>query len=418
MQPSPPPEKTKVSSSDDKQDKPKILPSPELNPLTNPVLGRNMGRWAEVYFTSPPEKREQAVQELLQELERESSGGEVPTPSIAAGDESGQLAQGKFSEEARTSSAVTPSPAAPLREEFMQCVSCGRLALAEQKFCGGCGFPLPTGKVNGNATEKFGEEEIDRLQIAAHSFLHDNASWEGGVKPSAEDTPRLFHDHEVRRHRRSRTMMTVSLTILVATLFYVAARETAAWLRAHDATKVATKAVPSAPGPAQPTQAVNAEEVTQAAVPRDAVPDRALSPKRTGSSPATRNGQTDLAEPKSSAAVPSRQKPTSPANAGDEELKPPTDLGRPGTEELAIAESYLHGTQGKTHDSTQAVQWLWKSVAKQNAAAALLLSDLYIKGDGVPQSCDEARLLLDAAARKGVRGAGERIRDLPKLGCQ
>jgi TPR repeat protein len=47
-----------------------------------------------------------------------------------------------------------------------------------------------------------------------------------------------------------------------------------------------------------------------------------------------------------------------------------------------------------------------------------LLSDLYMTGDGVPRNCDQARLLLDAAARKGVPGAGERIRDLPNLGCQ
>ena len=53
-----------------------------------------------------------------------------------------------------------------------------------------------------------------------------------------------------------------------------------------------------------------------------------------------------------------------------------------------------------------------------NAAAALLLSDLYVTGDGVPRNCDQARLLLDAAARKGVPGAGERIRDLPNLGCE
>ena len=45
------------------------LPRPELNPLLNPVLGEHMGRWAEVYFTSPPEKREEAVLELLRELE-------------------------------------------------------------------------------------------------------------------------------------------------------------------------------------------------------------------------------------------------------------------------------------------------------------------------------------------------------------
>ena len=46
----------------------------ELNPLTNPVLERNLVRWAEVYFSSPPGKREQAVNKLLEEIKREASG--------------------------------------------------------------------------------------------------------------------------------------------------------------------------------------------------------------------------------------------------------------------------------------------------------------------------------------------------------
>jgi TPR repeat protein len=83
-----------------------------------------------------------------------------------------------------------------------------------------------------------------------------------------------------------------------------------------------------------------------------------------------------------------------------------------------VAESYLSGRQGKLRDSSEAAKWLWKSVAKQNAEAALLLSDLYVRGDGVPQNCDQARLLLDAAASKGAPGAGERIRNLPNVGCQ
>ena len=107
-----------------------------------------------------------------------------------------------------------------------------------------------------------------------------------------------------------------------------------------------------------------------------------------------------------------------PTNAAEEKLNPLSDHIGHGAEELAIAESYLSGTQGKARDSSEAAQWLWKSVGKQNAAAALLLSDLYVTGDGVPRNCDQARLLLDAAARKGVPGAGERIRDLPNLGCQ
>ena len=53
-------------------DKPDVntLPDPELNPLLNPLLAAHMGRWAEVYFTNPPEKREQAISDLLRELER------------------------------------------------------------------------------------------------------------------------------------------------------------------------------------------------------------------------------------------------------------------------------------------------------------------------------------------------------------
>ena len=44
------------------------LPKPELNPLQNPVLADNSATVAQVYFTSPPEKREQAVVELLLKL--------------------------------------------------------------------------------------------------------------------------------------------------------------------------------------------------------------------------------------------------------------------------------------------------------------------------------------------------------------
>jgi len=36
----------------------------------------------------------------------------------------------------------------------------------------------------------------------------------------------------------------------------------------------------------------------------------------------------------------------------------------------------------------------------------------------VGKNCDQARVLLDAAARKGVKEAGERLRHLPAFGCQ
>ena len=74
-------------------------------------------------------------------------------------------------------------------------------------------------------------------------------------------------------------------------------------------------------------------------------------------------------------------------------------------DELSVAQSYLNGRHGAPRDSSEAVRWLWRSVAKQNASATLLLSDFYLRGDGVSKSCDQARLLLDAAARKGKAAA-------------
>ena len=88
-----------------------------------------------------------------------------------------------------------------------------------------------------------------------------------------------------------------------------------------------------------------------------------------------------------------------------------------GSEDLAMAQHYLSGANGK-RDSTEAAKWLWKSISKHNGEATILLADLYLKGDGVSKNCDQARVLLDTAGRKGVAGAGERLRNLQAFGCQ
>jgi len=502
-----------VSNFDDNQDHPKTLPSPELNPLTNPVLGRNMGRWAEVYFTSPPEKREQAVQELLRELERDSSAGESSAPATAGpnapcnaaeesrtfssenfpADFSADSAENSFTTSAemdpeasaaasRSYSETSPELAAPLREEFIQCQSCGRLALAEQKFCGACGSALPargsvpvTAPGNGagaqvSATpepglelgaqadrlrdEKFESEriaeegklreetfagqnddqKIEQFPAPVDAVLYDRQLiWAQGVKPITDDVPRLFLDQQRARQRRSRGLMGAALAILVATLFYVGARGTTAWLRAHDVARNAAAKVDPADGRS------SADESPLPAPPKrddvaPAVVVHASSPTAAGYSAARPNdkqNENDKKNPEEnngSGTAASSQKSMVPTNAADVRLNPlddhalgdhaPADHGGHGAEELAIAESFLSGTQGKARDSSEAAQWLWKAVGKQNAAAALLLSDLYVTGDGVPRNCDQARLLLDAAARKGVPGAGERIRDLPNRGCE
>jgi hypothetical protein len=387
-----------------------MLPAPELNPLTNPVLGRNMGRWAEVYFTSPPEKREQAVQELLRELEQESPGEEAATQTVRAASDQ----------------TLDPRQAAPLLEEFVQCPGCGQETYAQQKFCGGCGAPLAAQEslshsdtrngadTQGSASpepgvweagerrERFGEDRLGEEKTDLHSAppmqsIHDiGFSWERAEKSIANEPPLLFADYRRAHRRRNRALMAAALTILIGTFLYVAGRVTSGWVRAT---------------PSPPVPTVKSADRAAASA------DRAPSPVQNGLSPVEQDVATNPAQRKASGAVPS------PQSAGalpsvNAQSSVAAGSQRPGSEELAVAESYLSGAQGKFRDSREAAKWLWKSVAKQNAEATLLLSDLYVRGDGVPQSCDQARLLLDAAASKGAPGAGERIRNLPNVGCQ
>ena len=113
-----------------------------------------------------------------------------------------------------------------------------------------------------------------------------------------------------------------------------------------------------------------------------------------------------------------QQKPAAepfPAPASVATISPPASSLAAGAQELARAKSYLNGD---APDSKEAVRWLWQAVAKQNAEATLLLSDLYLKGEGVAKNCDQARVLLESAARRGVKEAAQRLQNLPTAGCE
>jgi hypothetical protein len=60
---------------------------------------------------------------------------------------------------------------------------------------------------------------------------------------------------------------------------------------------------------------------------------------------------------------------------------------------------------------------LWTMVQSGNSTAAAALAELYIKGEGVPQSCAQARVLLLVASEKRNTAAIKRLADLDKGGC-
>ncbi|HEY6943612.1 MAG TPA: PilZ domain-containing protein [Candidatus Acidoferrum sp.] len=57
---------------------------------------------------------------------------------------------------------------------------------------------------------------------------------------------------------------------------------------------------------------------------------------------------------------------------------------------------------------------LWEAVQAGNSKAAVELAELYIKGDGVPQNCQQARVLLLVASEKRNTAAIKRLQQMDK----
>lgn len=62
-------------------------------------------------------------------------------------------------------------------------------------------------------------------------------------------------------------------------------------------------------------------------------------------------------------------------------------------------------------------QQLWKAVAEGNTTAEIALAQLYLTGNGVPKSCEQARVLLSAASKKGNAEATRQYRSLLSTAC-
>jgi hypothetical protein len=319
----------------------------------NPLLGQNLGRWAQVYFTNPPEKRELAVTALLRELERQ-------TPET--------MASHKFGAE---------KPADEARVHEIVCPRCRHRNEVTQRFCGFCGSFLRTDLTTSaqnepkNRTPRQTPPQTQEVPLDGAlreiQWLRDKAL-ESAVQPRPETY-------------RSWKLWKSKFWILGPVLFVVIF----AYLEGTSVRRASSKDHPSS----QPGRAlVSPIQTTQA------------------SSRAEYRGDEGVVSDPATASV------THSAGGADQ-----PGAAANGTEELRLAQRHLSGIGG-TRDSTEAAQWLWKAVAKHNTNAILLLADLYLRGDGVPKSCDQARLLLVAAAAKGAAEADQKLNGFDSNGCR
>jgi hypothetical protein len=61
---------------------------------------------------------------------------------------------------------------------------------------------------------------------------------------------------------------------------------------------------------------------------------------------------------------------------------------------------------------------LWSALDAGDSSAEVPLAQLYLTGDGVPRSCDQARVLLSAASKKGNIEALRQLQQLKKNACR
>ena len=85
-------------------------------------------------------------------------------------------------------------------------------------------------------------------------------------------------------------------------------------------------------------------------------------------------------------------------------------------------QEYLQALQilrspSRSAEISEAVRLLWIAVEKGNTSAEIDLAELFRTGRGVAKNCDQTRILLSAAARKGSSEARKRLEAFQREGC-
>ncbi|HKW34660.1 MAG TPA: hypothetical protein VJN92_16745 [Candidatus Acidoferrum sp.] len=98
---------------------------------------------------------------------------------------------------------------------------------------------------------------------------------------------------------------------------------------------------------------------------------------------------------------------------------PGTEIARTAsTKKEASNDSPDHVALYLTKDRSAEATRLWSAVASGDSSAEVDLARLYLRGEGVPRNCLQAKVLLRAAAKGGSTEARQQLKKLRSSGCR
>jgi hypothetical protein len=140
---------------------------------------------------------------------------------------------------------------------------------------------------------------------------------------------------------------------------------------------------------------VSQDEASQDAFPHDSAPQKRASPNESSESTSGSAGARTSAGASHVYRPDTRRLPSAPP--------------APGADEMNRA--------AQASDAEIRAAWLWRAVAKGNNQAPLELARMYEAGSGVTRSCDQAVVLLRAAANQGNEDAKLYLEQIRYRGC-
>ncbi len=105
------------------------------------------------------------------------------------------------------------------------------------------------------------------------------------------------------------------------------------------------------------------------------------------------------------------------ANENQQRSQTSSVTAKPGSTFRDDSATQATAAELQNQDPAERARSLWAAVAQGNTSAEVTLAKLYLIGGGVTKNCDQARVLLQAAAKKGNGEAIDKLSQIRQQGC-